>query len=126
MTLLRVFAVIVWLCSGSAFAQQKPDPDGAQKKQFTLFPERPNFPFAEANPVNPLRLNEPLQFADAPRSLPADTTCYVISSYVVARDKKNSDSTHIVGYSTCQPANRYRLKSVESHGSEEDVKLSLP
>ncbi len=42
-----------------------------------------------------------------------DTTCYTIRSYVVARDSKDSDSTHPVGYSTCQPAARYRLKTTE-------------
>ena len=42
-----------------------------------------------------------------------DTLCYTIRSYVVARDSKNSDSVHPVGYSTCQPAGRYRLKSAE-------------
>ncbi|HEV2470470.1 MAG TPA: hypothetical protein VGS78_14865 [Candidatus Sulfotelmatobacter sp.] len=35
--------------------------------------------------------------------------CYSIRSYVVARDSKNSDATHLVGYSTCRPANRYRV-----------------
>jgi hypothetical protein len=40
-----------------------------------------------------------------------DSTCYAIRSYVVARDSKNSDSTHPVAYSTCQPASRYRLRT---------------
>ncbi|HKT88305.1 MAG TPA: hypothetical protein VJQ59_07710 [Candidatus Sulfotelmatobacter sp.] len=35
--------------------------------------------------------------------------CYSIRSYVVARDSKGSDATHLVGYSTCRPANRYRV-----------------
>lgn len=35
--------------------------------------------------------------------------CYAIRSYVVARDSKDSDATHLVGYSTCRPANRYRV-----------------
>lgn len=42
-----------------------------------------------------------------------DTTCYSIRSYVVARDSKDPDSTHPAGYSTCQPTDRYRLKSTE-------------
>lgn len=45
--------------------------------------------------------------------LEADAMCYTIRSYVVARDSKHSDSTHPVGYSTCQPASRYRLKTAE-------------
>jgi hypothetical protein len=40
----------------------------------------------------------------------ANTTCYAMRSYVVARDEKDSDSTHPVGSSTCQPASRYRVK----------------
>jgi hypothetical protein len=40
-----------------------------------------------------------------------DTTCYAIRSYVVARDSKDSDSTHPAGYSTCQRASRYHLKT---------------
>jgi hypothetical protein len=39
--------------------------------------------------------------------------CYAIRSYVVARDSKDSDSTHPVSYSTCQPAARYQLKTTE-------------
>lgn len=39
--------------------------------------------------------------------------CYAIRSYVVARDSKDSDSTHMVHYSTCQPASKYQVKSIE-------------
>ena len=45
--------------------------------------------------------------------LEAETLCYSIRAYVVARDSKHSDSTHPVGYSTCQRASRYRLKTAE-------------
>ena len=45
--------------------------------------------------------------------LDADIDCLKIRSYVVARDSKDSDSTHLVRYSTCQPASRYRLKTTE-------------
>jgi hypothetical protein len=50
---------------------------------------------------------------------PGDTACYAIRSYVVARDNKHSDSTHLVGYSTCQPALRYGLKKVDSAPRQE-------
>jgi hypothetical protein len=46
-------------------------------------------------------------------TLDSDTTCYTMRSYVVARDSKDSDSTHMTGYSTCQPASRYRVKTTE-------------
>lgn len=41
----------------------------------------------------------------------ADATCYTIRTYVVARDSKDSDSTHPAGYSTCQPSAHYQLKT---------------
>lgn len=40
-----------------------------------------------------------------------DETCYSIRSYVVARDNKDSDTTHLVLSSTCQPARQYGLKT---------------
>ena len=47
------------------------------------------------------------------RQLGDDTLCYKIRSFVVARDSKDSESVHPVGYSTCQPASRYRLKKTQ-------------
>jgi hypothetical protein len=55
-----------------------------------------------------------------PGQLEADTTCYAIRSYVVARDDEDSDSTHSVGSSTCQPANRYRVKNAQVDRSSSD------
>lgn len=48
--------------------------------------------------------------------LAVDSTCYTMRSYVVARDNRQSDSTHFVRYSTCQPASKYRLKTAEIEG----------
>jgi hypothetical protein len=45
-----------------------------------------------------------------------DATCYTMRSYVVARDSKNSDSTHPTGYSTCQPASKYRVRTTQQGG----------
>ena len=42
-----------------------------------------------------------------------DPVCYTIDSYVVARDKKNSDAVHPVSASTCQPGGRFHVKSAE-------------
>ena len=47
------------------------------------------------------------------RSMEADAMCYAIRSYVVARDSKDSDSTHPAGYSTCRRASRYHLKTTD-------------
>ncbi len=43
----------------------------------------------------------------------ADTVCYTMRSYVVARDSKHSDAVHPAGYSTCQPASKYRLRTTQ-------------
>lgn len=43
----------------------------------------------------------------------ADTFCYAMRSYKVARDNAQSDSTHPVGYSTCQPATRFHVHTTE-------------
>jgi hypothetical protein len=51
------------------------------------------------------------------RELDGDTTCYAIRSYLVARDSKDSDSTHPAGYSTCRRASRYRLKTAEGQSA---------
>ena len=48
------------------------------------------------------------------------TTCYAIRSYVVARDNKDSDSTHPAGYSTCRPASRYHLRTAEGRSGSGD------
>ncbi len=49
-----------------------------------------------------------------------DGTCYAIRSYVVARDSKDSDSTHPVSYSTCQPSTRYRVRTTEIRSGSVD------
>jgi hypothetical protein len=48
-----------------------------------------------------------------------DTMCYVISSYVVARDSKDSDAVHPVGHTTCVPASRYRLRTTAEHATSD-------
>jgi hypothetical protein len=42
-----------------------------------------------------------------------DTLCYTMRSYKVARDNPKSDSTHAAGSSTCQPAARFHMHSIE-------------
>jgi hypothetical protein len=42
-----------------------------------------------------------------------DTFCLTMRTYKVARDNPDSDATHAVGYSTCQPAARFRTHSVQ-------------
>jgi hypothetical protein len=39
-----------------------------------------------------------------------DSVCYTMRSYIVARENRGSDSTNLVGYSTCQPSSKYELR----------------
>jgi hypothetical protein len=67
-------------------------------------------PFRWGSQNDPI-LIEPAFLMDG--QLGDDTVCYKIRSYVVARDNRESDSVHPVGYSTCQPASRYRLRRTQ-------------
>jgi hypothetical protein len=40
-----------------------------------------------------------------------DTVCFYMRSYRVIRDDPKSDSTRFAGYSECQPAARFQVKS---------------
>jgi hypothetical protein len=70
-------------------------------------------PFLSFQTPGPPRFGQDLQvdnFAIPPYSS-ADHYCLKMRSYLVARDSKNSDSTHLAGHSTCLPASRYRLRT---------------
>lgn len=83
--------------------------------QYVLDPGRGDFRTGRSNEAKRrtlvMGLNGPLDM---------DTTCFTMRSYVVARDSKDSDSTHPTGYSTCQPAYRYRVKSTEQRPVVQD------
>jgi len=56
----------------------------------------------------------PRSFLVGPDGQPQDDTlCYAMRSYKVARDDPQSDSTHAAGYSTCQPAARFHVHTIE-------------
>ena len=42
-----------------------------------------------------------------------DKTCFAIRSYLMARDDKDTDSTHLVRTSTCIPSNKYELRTAD-------------
>ena len=48
---------------------------------------------------------------------PTDDVCYTMRTYVVARDSKDSDSTHPVKATTCLPGSRLRLKTTEANST---------
>jgi hypothetical protein len=50
-------------------------------------------------------------FVISPGAL-ADSSCFAIRSYVMARDSKDSDSTHLAGYTTCVPSSKYQVRTI--------------
>lgn len=123
MTSVRLLAAAVLICTASAFAQEQLS--STSRSNQTAEPERS----ARVTPPDPWKivLNQPTDSRESslqsrqldPMAVRADarpgddTLCYKIRSYVVARDSKDSDSVHPVGYSTCQPASRYRLRKTQ-------------
>lgn len=123
MTSVRLLTAAVLICTASAFTQEQLSSTTHPNR--TAEPERS----ARVTTSDPWKivLNQPADSRESslqwlqldPMAVRADaqpgddTLCYKIRSYVVARDSKDSDSVHPVGYSTCQPASRYRLKKTQ-------------
>jgi len=72
--------------------------------------EPPMFAQDHLTKIKVLNIQEIGSFA-LPPDLFVDHYCLKIRSYLMARDSKYSDSTHLVGYSTCLPASKYRLRT---------------
>jgi hypothetical protein len=142
MTLARLLAAALVLCSLPALAQdQRPQikqgmlpqgnrsfdlpwfyPEATPSEPWRIMRNRPADLGSRQNALDPRRLDQYRldQVKGDPHippfkldALDADTTCYSIRSYVVARDSKDSDSTHPAGYSTCRPSNRYQLRNAD-------------
>jgi hypothetical protein len=128
MTLTHLLAAALVVCSLPAVAQDgKPTPerDRSQPDQssseavITLEPWRiiPNQAVGLRPEQSPLdRIADQYsraRYTALVDALDAGPTCYAIRSYVVARDSKDSDSTHPAGYSTCRPSERYQVRTAE-------------
>jgi hypothetical protein len=142
MTLARLLPVVLVVCIVPAYAQKPADsPSGqfntsvadksAAANPWKLGLNQPTEAQSEQNPIDRMRIDE---FRIDPNGLSSkvetpllpkaeasssETTCFKIRSYVVARDSKGSGATHPVGYSTCSPAIRYGVKTVETAPSLE-------
>jgi hypothetical protein len=100
----------------------------AASEPWRIFPDSQNSPvsgqtFPDQIPAHQLKLEvrvRQLLESQIDRLSEEGPTCYAIRSYVVARDSKDSDSTHPAGYSTCQPAARYGLKATEIRSATAD------
>jgi hypothetical protein len=156
MTLARLLAAVLLLCTLPAFAQHNPGTPSAPPAlqpvpDFRTPAAKPadlwtTIPELEMNPARPalgnvssdqgkidlareaiVRFMASIPFdpnsqtltvkASPDRKILAweleDRTCLTMRSYVVARDSKDSDSTHLVSYSTCQPGARYQVRTTE-------------
>jgi len=124
MASVRLLTAAVLCCTALAFSQEPPssgmrpnrtsEPDKSQQAttpvdpheiaQFRIDPSGRAFRWgSQIDPMTVRSYGEPGD----------DTVCLKIRSYVVARDDRDSDSVHLVGYSTCQPASRYRLRTTQ-------------
>lgn len=151
MTLIRLFAAALVVCSTLAFAQTKTDSvavsgqasaskpaTAASSEPWKFIPNQLADASSGKDPLTRLQIDKYKVFrsntnkptllvgpeADAGIFLTGmeglDNVCYSIRSYVVARDSKDSDSTHPVSYSTCQPASRYRVRTTEIRSGSVD------
>jgi hypothetical protein len=68
---------------------------------------------AQAFPFTPSSRPKRVLHSEEVEQLMNGNTCYSIRSYLMARDSKDSDSTHLVSTSTCQPAQRYTVKTTD-------------
>jgi len=76
----------------------------------------PKYKTGQGQETKPLLFPSPGNgFIISPEAL-ADNSCFAIRSYVVARDSKDSDSTHLVGYTTCVPSRKYQVREVVGTG----------
>jgi len=129
MRITGLLSIAVLICSAAATAQTEPS-----KSLFTLQTVKTSQPQAgdtaldvlerltarrlDLYTARRLRFGQYAHPGDALLVLPDDDICYTMRTYVVARDQKDSDSTHPVRSSTCQPAKRYQLKTTEIRGSD--------
>jgi hypothetical protein len=138
MTSARLLSIVLMLGPLMAFAQEKPQPSNqppqaatadslasaAQENQLKAQAEAAR-QFLASQHFDPNSGDQPwIKISPDGKILAwgiektgVEKTCYAIRSYVVERDEKDSDSTHLVRTSTCVPANQYGIKTTEMRSS---------
>jgi len=104
------------ICAAPLVAQEQSLtlPDSARiTNQQTLLPTAPANSAETSVRTDRSTRDDLLRQLTSGRQFLDDTMCYTMRTYVVARDGKHSDSVHPVGYSTCQPAGKYRLRTTQ-------------
>jgi len=114
---MRVPGILLALLFGLASLGAAPASGQSQAAPSSVAPSDLRNSAAEASPIGKFHsANERLHNFDL-RNLGSvhieedrDNVCYTMRSYIVARENRNSDSTMLVGYSTCQPSSKYELR----------------
>lgn len=77
-----------------------------------------NLPEASPSDASPVldEVSHHRQFADA-LELERDGVCYTMRTYVMAREDRDSDATHVVRYTRCLPAWKLQFKSATEEPS---------
>ncbi len=137
MTLSRLLPAVLMVCVAAAFAQKPIDSLNGQTKTgaagtsaatdpWKVALSQPSGTLTEKDPLARMRIDEfridPNTLSSKAESHPPlkddraseEAGCFKIRSYVMARDSKGSDATHLVGYTTCVPALRYGVRKVET------------
>jgi|SRR5579862_235822 len=135
MTLARLLLTALLLSALPAFTQEQlampahtsNDPNSSSENaRWKIIPNPPlTFDSPDHIRIDQFRLDNSRKATrtlrlDSNGSLDTDVTCYTMRSYVVARDSKDSDSTHPINYSTCQPASKYRVKTTQQDSTVRD------
>lgn len=126
---LFLFVVIVFFAAPAASAQTAKDstvtPDRADLRQPS--DSAPQSPFQPAGPTTfndrAVRFAQPLVDHGGDlifrESSSDDGLCYSLRTYILARENKSSDATHLVRQVKCTPARKFGVKTA-------DVRVDAP
>jgi hypothetical protein len=111
MTSGRTVALAVLLTPLGAFAQQSSALQSTDSRNARDTETKRQVEIAEVSPgvLNPATAGPSFL---PPMQIPNENVCFTMRTYVMARDTKDSDSTHLVRYSTCTPSNNRGVKKV--------------
>jgi len=112
---MRIPGILLALLFGLASQGAAPASDQSQTAPGSSAPSVKsallNSPFRKFHPANERRRDFDLRKLGSIHIEDGrDNVCYTIRSYIVARENRDSDSTKLVGYSTCQPSSKYELR----------------
>lgn len=110
-----VLAVVAVACAIPAAARSPIANDSADRPQFKQFDaNNPSLALSAGNPVQWWTGLAHGVIVPGPLRKDSDSICYSMRSYRVKRDDPRSDATTPAGYSTCQSATQFQVKSIKT------------